>query len=287
MGKYYAVRVGVRPGVYATWDACRQQVEGYSGAIFKKFDTFSEAEVFCNETENEKSKYDPEHMPETYAFVDGSFNPKTEVYGCGGFLVHEGKEYIIQSSGNDPEMARMRNVAGELLGAKKAIYLATQLNALAVTIFYDYSGIEKWATGEWSADKIGTKAYCDFIQSMRKRIKITFVQVPGHCGIEGNEEADRLAKAAVGIEPKQKCAKKEVWGLLANYDSAADIFDPVLTTYPSYEEAYQQMECQLKKISPQSEVNHSLNSVKNTERETRVDIICEDRIYTWKIQRIV
>ncbi|XP_078456822.1 ribonuclease H1-like isoform X1 [Lampetra planeri] len=34
---YYAVRIGRSPGLYATWDECRTQVEGFPGADFRKF----------------------------------------------------------------------------------------------------------------------------------------------------------------------------------------------------------------------------------------------------------
>jgi hypothetical protein len=31
--KYYAVRVGYKPGVYTNWAICQQQITGYKGAI--------------------------------------------------------------------------------------------------------------------------------------------------------------------------------------------------------------------------------------------------------------
>lgn len=46
MGKYYAVKAGVKPGIYETWDECQSQVKGYSGAKYKSFSTQEEAELF-------------------------------------------------------------------------------------------------------------------------------------------------------------------------------------------------------------------------------------------------
>ena len=134
-----------------------------------------------------------------YAFVDGSYNKVTKVYGYGGFLVHDGKKEILQGSGSDAEMASMHNVAGEILGSTAAIQKAIALGIPEIKIYYDYMGIEKWATGGWKRNKKGTIAYYDFIQSVKDQIKIEFVKVKGHSGVEGNEEADRLAKEAAGI----------------------------------------------------------------------------------------
>ena len=149
----------------------------------------------------EKSGNDADNDEElsVYAFVDGSFNAATGVYGYGGFLVHDGKKEILQGSGSDAEMASMRNVSGEILGSMAAIRKAYELQLPEVAVYYDYMGIEMWATGGWKRNKKGTIAYYDFIQSMKGKIKIRFVKVKGHSGVEGNEEADRLAKQAVGI----------------------------------------------------------------------------------------
>ncbi len=47
MAFYYAVQKGKKPGVYNSWDECKAQVTGFSGAVYKKFSTRAEAETFA------------------------------------------------------------------------------------------------------------------------------------------------------------------------------------------------------------------------------------------------
>ena len=151
--KFYAVKRGVRPGVYETWSACEPLVKGFPGAIYKSFPTRQD----------------------------------------------HGERYVLQGHGDDPEMASMRNVAGEILGAMAAVKLAVEKGLPELAIYYDYLGIEMWATGGWKRNKTGTIAYYDYMQQVRDKLRVTFIKVKGHSGVEGNEEADRLAKEAVGI----------------------------------------------------------------------------------------
>lgn len=116
--KYYAVRKGIKPGIYKDWNTCKAMVTGFSGAQYKSFTTLQEAEAYIKE-DAETAQVGKE--PEVYAFVDGSFNQKTHVYGYGGFLVHDGVKEVLQGSGKDADMASMRNVAGEVLGSMAAI----------------------------------------------------------------------------------------------------------------------------------------------------------------------
>ena len=38
--KYYAVKRGKTPGIYLTWEDCRSQISGFSGAVYKGFERF-------------------------------------------------------------------------------------------------------------------------------------------------------------------------------------------------------------------------------------------------------
>ncbi len=44
--KWYAVAKGRTPGIYQTWDECKAQTAGFSGAIFKSFKTRDDAQAF-------------------------------------------------------------------------------------------------------------------------------------------------------------------------------------------------------------------------------------------------
>lgn len=217
--KYYAVRKGYKTGIFCSWAECKQAVDGYSGAQYKSFTNKDDAKAFLGITQSAGNLKGSDTSPDNgnvckmdmdnknitdekrpFAFVDGSFNTATQTYGYGGFLEYDGKKDYIQGSGNDPDMASMRNVAGEVLGSMAAVKMAIEKGLTELDIYYDYMGIEMWATGQWKRNKQGTIAYYDYVQSIRSRLKLTFVKVKGHSGVEGNEEADRIAKHAVGIE---------------------------------------------------------------------------------------
>ena len=138
----------------------------------------------------------------SFAFVDGSYNTKTNTYGWGGFLIDKsGNKHILQGFGKEAELCKMRNVAGEILGASDAIQSALKLGMKKLTIYYDYEGIENWVTGKWRAKKKGTIDYVTLAKAaMKGGLKLYFRHVKAHSGILFNEEADNLAKKSVGLE---------------------------------------------------------------------------------------
>ena len=128
--KFYAVKKGKIPGIYNSWDDCKKMVDGFPGAVYKSFKTLEEAEAFVGAEGSSRKRSEKAEKPDTgkqeqnpavYAFVDGSYNIATKVYGYGGFLIHNGEKEVLQGSGNDAEMASMRKVSGEILGAMAAV----------------------------------------------------------------------------------------------------------------------------------------------------------------------
>lgn len=193
MSKYYAVKVGKNTGIYNTWEECKAQVDGYSNAQYKSFKTLAEASDYLNEVVKASS----DHL---VAYVDGSYNDEKKIYGYGCILLYHDQiicEYY--GKGDNKENLLMRNVSGEIMGAIKAISYAIENNYSDIDLYYDYKGIENWATHKWQANKPGTKQYVTFIQESIKKINIHFYKVAAHTGDTYNEAVDLLAKKAVGI----------------------------------------------------------------------------------------
>lgn len=198
--KFYAVKVGKTPGVYLAWDDCKAQVDGFSGAVYKSFPTMEEAEAFAGVhgggVSQEKSEVHCESGA-AIAYVDGSYNVATGEYSCGVVFITKDDEVHIARKGEDQEMASMRNVAGEILGAQLAMKRAVEYGIRKLDIYHDYQGIASWCLGEWKTNKEGTKAYKEYFDSVRDQVEIRFVKVKGHSGDTYNDKADELAKSVI------------------------------------------------------------------------------------------
>lgn len=218
--KYYAVQVGRIPGIYGTWDECKAQTEGVSGAKHKTFSSLEEAERYVRganddaldaESTTPLSKDDLNSQVEKavaalaeneiIAFVDGSYDVTQEKSAFGAIIFSHGSNrdilYKAFTKQLGEEFISLRNVAAELEAVKESINWAIQYGKSKISIYYDYEGIEKWADGQWKANKPITKEYVRFIQEKRALLQIEFTKVPAHSGVRFNEEVDAIAKNAL------------------------------------------------------------------------------------------
>lgn len=158
------------------------------------------ASMNCTDDRKEDLATDDAMNDEAWAYVDGSFDVTSGLYACGVVLGYGGEEITISRKFEDSEMARMRNVAGEIEGSKAAIDYCLKHNITRVTIYHDYQGISSWPLGEWKANLKGTMAYVEYYKKASEKVAISFVKVKGHSNNKYNDMADHLAKAALGIE---------------------------------------------------------------------------------------
>ena len=209
MGKknFYVVKVGSKRGIFNNWTECQASVKGYKGAVFKGFETKTEALKWFNgkdedsadptkDTANDSS--DSQNPVDFEVYTDGSYiNGK---YSYGYAFIKDG-QVVFESKGvgDDHEAASMRNVAGEIAAVTHAVEKAKTLN-VRIRIYHDYSGISLWVTGDWQAKNKFTQAYVAFMRAHQGLYE--FKKVAGHSGDQFNDYVDRLAKEALGISTK-------------------------------------------------------------------------------------
>lgn len=208
--KFYAVKIGKKTGIYKNWQDCKEQVTGFSGAIYKSFENFEDAKNYLNLNEKDKEETDEKEEKEInfenikddeiLSYVDGSYKKDTFEYGYGVVLILKDEVIEIFGKGENPEVAKSRNVTGELFGAVRAVSEGIKRKKKKITIFYDYQGISSWANGEWKCNLPLTLGYKEKISEFRKEIEINFVKVKAHSNNKYNDLADHLAKKSLGIE---------------------------------------------------------------------------------------
>jgi len=202
--KFYAVKAGRKTGVYTSWEQCKSQIYGYSGAIYKSFDTEGDALKFLSPSSIRIPSADSSiartpSAGSAVAYIDGSYSDATKEYACGVVLFYKDMELRLSEKFSDPNYSGMRNVAGEIKGAEKAMRYCLEKGIKNLEIVHDYEGIAYWCTGEWKANKPGTKAYKSFYNSLAGRLNVVFRKVKGHSGDTYNDAADKLARAALGL----------------------------------------------------------------------------------------
>lgn len=191
--KYYAIKDDLNHEIVDSWDLCKEHLKNYTKPKYKSFKTKEEAEAFLNDEILDDNITAPK------AYIDGSYDSKTNAYSFGGVLIMDGKEYPYKKKFEPDEYSSLRNVAGEIQGAGFIIAYAVKKGIKELHIFYDYLGIEKWFTHEWKANSKIAVDYQILADRVKDQIKVYFHKVKSHTNNHYNDYADKLAKEALGL----------------------------------------------------------------------------------------
>lgn len=144
--KFYGVKNGHIVGVFDNWAECSKQIDGFSGAMYKGFDTRKQAEDYLSTNEavaSEKIETEEEVLAllednEMIAYVDGSnLGDGSEFsWGIVIFSKEDGKVNLSGKS-EDPKFIQYRNISGELFASVNAVNYALKKKAKKIYIYHD------------------------------------------------------------------------------------------------------------------------------------------------------
>jgi ribonuclease HI len=209
--KIYAIKYGfdfkdnreIRNIMVNTWAECLALVKGVKGAQYKSFESLNEAKEYLSEEKKLLKKgVDSYPMDCIHVYVDGSYNLQSEKFSYGLVTVRNDViEYMENGEAEDNSQKQLRQIAGELMGAIKAVEYAKSIGERKLVIFHDYEGIYHHAIGTWERKDSSSKEYYDKINSYinKDNMEIIFVKTDSHSGDIYNEITDSYAKTAIRV----------------------------------------------------------------------------------------
>lgn len=166
--KYYAVRKGKVVGLFDSWDACKDVIQGVSGAEYKGFSSEVEARQYLSGVDKKEEVIDkPVNAGEVNIYTKCSCKKD----GCGVGVYLEAKEVCRQFYGlvhcND-------NVSGNIVATLYGVELAVALGYRCLNIVSDYQGVGCWYSGEWKAKMPIAKNYISTMKAIEHNNSVSF-----------------------------------------------------------------------------------------------------------------
>jgi ribonuclease HI len=159
--KFYVVWEGKRIGVYNDWDDCKEQIDGFSGALYKSFPTHEQAKKAFElgydtyKKQAEKTELSKEtktkigYPQQACICVDAAFNGRTKVLEYRGVSLPE--KQILFSKG--PYVNGTNNI-GEFLALVHALALCKK-NNITVPIYTDSITALAWLRDKHAKTTLG------------------------------------------------------------------------------------------------------------------------------------
>jgi ribonuclease HI len=148
--KFYVVWEGHQPGVYASWDACKKQVDGFNGAKYKSFESRNEADAaFKSNYWKFVKKADPVKpgggkTPRS-AIIRDSIAVDAACSGNPGDMEYQG---VVTATGQQLfHMGPMKdgtNNIGEFLAIVHALAMLKQMSKPQLPIYSDSKTAQGW-----------------------------------------------------------------------------------------------------------------------------------------------
>ena len=221
MTSFYAVANGKQKGIFLNWNECKESVNGFKNAIYKKFNTQKEAEYFIvsynnnkiKEETNEKQIENDIFVPDYYIYTDGACSNNGRHNATAGIGIFFG----INDSRNVSEKieGKQTNNTAELSAIIKAYSIIesdiTNGKKIAILTDSEYSikcvssyG-EKCYNENWKKDIPNKELVKIAYENYKDKKNVKFIYIKAHTDNTdihslGNYHADKLANNAIGLD---------------------------------------------------------------------------------------
>ena len=219
---------GEEPEIFTWWTECEKKKCGASRAIDHGFCTEKEVTEFITGkwrgnpiskeaktwlegykaregqliqdmefNEFDKRKLSSGEYPKYCAYVDGSYDPKSESYGFGVVFICDGKIETFYGGGKEKSLVDKGCAAGELLACMEAIKHAVDLGLPEITIIYD-SQLIQWAYYGCGGDML-TQAAGQYMYEVRDKMEIKVESIEGRSHKTGKNSPKALADKRANV----------------------------------------------------------------------------------------
>jgi len=230
---YYAVANGRTVGIFVDWTTCNESIKGFPKAIYKKFDTKELAEEFIEK--NQPSNMDMKietgvgepFIPDYYIYTDGSCMNNGKENAIAGFGIYFGpvdprnvsQRVEGKQSNQIAELTAIIHTYGIVkqdltLGKRIVIMTDSQYAILCCTTYGEKCHKKGW-TGDIPNKELVKTAFL----LCKDQPNLRLVHIKAHTGKDdihsvGNEQADRLANQAIGLDSCPYQQGDKIWLLV-------------------------------------------------------------------------
>lgn len=133
-------------------------------------------------------------------YVDGSYNPTTNIIGCAVVLFIEANKRphrIAYSKLLKSQQKYGANIA-EMSAVRTAIKTARSFGVTQINIYHDWNGLELFSHRDNIKQRHNScpsyAVYADYIEKVRKNARVSFIKVKAHSDDELNNLVDKMAR---------------------------------------------------------------------------------------------
>ena len=210
---FYAVKKGLKPGIYSTWKETEAQVIGFPGAMYKGFSTREDAQNWMQSDESFTSRkqgtvtaahrsFSKVKPGEVVVYTDGGALNNPGPGGWGTVIIRPTEEKELSdgyrlTTNNRMELMACIMALRELQGESSKILLHSDSSYVVNGMTKGW--VWKWRKNGWrkaDGNAVLNQDLWSELLHLSETLDINFIWVKGHAGNPLNERCDKLAVKA-------------------------------------------------------------------------------------------